>query len=51
MKGVEQQIDINIVKEDVDVHLKEIPNGKNPGTDGLHGFWWKKSSSFHQLMV
>ena len=46
-----QQDNISITKEDVSIYLRKIPNWKVPGPDGLHGFWLKKYTSFHQVMV
>ena len=46
-----QQGNISITKEDVSIYLRKMPNWKVPGPDGLHGFWLKKYTSFHQVMV
>ena len=49
--NVTQQGNINITKEDVSIHLRKMPNWKVPGPDGLHGFWLKKFTFLHQVMV
>ena len=46
-----RQGNINIAKEDVSIHLPKMPNWKVPGPDGLNGFWLKKFTSFHLVMV
>ena len=51
LESVTQQGNINITKEDVSIHLQKMPNWKAPGPDGLHGFWLKKFTSLHQVMV
>ena len=44
-----QESNINITKEDVPIHLNIHHKAPNP--DGLHGFWLKKFTSFHQEIV
>ena len=48
---VTQQGNTHITKEDISIHLREIPNWKAQGPDGLHEFWLKKFTSLHQAMV
>ena len=51
LECVTQSGNINITKGDVSIHLREMPNWKAPGPDGLHGFWLKKVTSLRQAMV
>ena len=51
LESVTQQGNINITKENVSIHLRKMPNWKVPGPDRLHGFWLKKFTSYHQVMV
>ena len=51
LECVTQQGNINIIKEDVSIHLRKVPNWKAPGPDGLNGFWLTKFTSLHQAMV
>ena len=42
-EGAQVEIDLNALK----TALKEIPNWKAPGIDGIHGFWFKTFTSVH----
>ena len=51
LESVTQQGNINIPKKDASIHLWKMPNWKAPDPDGLHGFWLKKFTSLHQVIV
>ena len=38
-------------KEDVFIRIRRMSNWKAPGSDRLHGFWQKKITFLHQVMV
>ena len=42
LECVTQQGNVNIIKEDVSIRLRKMPNWKAPGPDVFHGFWLKK---------
>ena len=46
-EGAKMEIQLNAFN----TSLKEIPNWKAPGLDGIHGFWFKKSTSIHDRLV
>ena len=51
LESVTQLGNIDITKKDVSIHLRKMPNWKAPDPDGLHGFWLKKFTSLHQVIV
>ena len=51
LESVTQQGNINIPKKDASIHLWKMLNWKAPDPDGLHGFWLKKFTSLHQVIV
>ena len=51
LESVTQQGNINIPNKDASIHLWKMPNWKAPDPDGLHGFWLKKFTSLHQVIV
>ena len=32
-------------------NTQKIPNWKNPGLDGIHGFWFEKFTSIHDRLA
>ena len=42
-EGPKMEIHIDLLK----TTLKRISNWKEPGHDGIHGFWFKKFTSIH----
>ena len=46
-KGPKAEINIELLKKT----LKKISNWKTPGHDGIHGFWFKKFTSFHDKLA
>ena len=51
LESVTQQGNINIPNKDASIHLWKMLNWKAPDPDGLHGFWLKKFTSLHQVIV
>ena len=51
MKGIEEQEEITIGKEEVLVGIRKMANWKAPGPDGVRGFWFKKFDSLHPALT
>ena len=51
MQNIVPQGDVTIDDGDVKSGLKRMANWKAPGPDGVRGFWFKKLSSVHCLIV
>ena len=47
LKGPEEGPKIEVHIDLLKTTLKRISNGKTPGHDGIHGFWFKKFTSIH----
>ena len=47
LEGLEDGPEIEIHVDLLKTTLKRISNWKVPGHDGIHGFWFKKSTSIH----
>ena len=46
-EGPEMEIRVDLLKPT----LKRISNWKTPGHDGIHGFWFKRFTSFHDRLA
>ena len=46
-----KQNDINITTEIIKEQVKNIPNWKSPGTDGVQGYWLKKLIALHERIA
>ena len=51
LEGLEESPKIEIHIELLKKTLKDIPNWKTPGHDGIHGFWFRKFSSIHDRLA
>jgi len=51
MSDVEKQDDISISEQDVKTGIGRMSNWKAPGPDGVRGFWFKKFTAVHPMLV
>ena len=51
MEGVQAQEDVMITLDDLKAAIRRMTNWKAPGPDGVRGFWFKKLTSLHGVMV
>ena len=51
MNGKNKQAQVQILQEKLKKILKKIPNWKDPGLDGVQGFWLKNFTSLQKNLV
>jgi len=51
LEEVEQQDDISITMQGVKTGIGRMSNWKAPGPDGVRGFWFKKFTAVHPMLV
>ena len=51
MEAVQAQDDVVITLDDLKAAIRRMTNWKAPGPDAVRGFWFKKLTSLHSVMV